>query len=176
MKRKTIARIHIAATIVAAITIATFFSISLVAELSGEEAFRRKVKEGILYSLPLMIVAMPILNISGNKLASKSQNPTVLAKRKRMKIIVVNGLCLISLACFLYYRSHYGVIDRLFHTAQILEFALGLTNLVLIVVNAKNGLELSGRLKKTQPTKTSTINHSKNKDMKSQIKNDLSQK
>jgi len=141
-------RIHIAATIIAAIIIATFFSLSLAAEINGEETFIKKVKEGILYSLPLMILTMPILNITGNKLAGKSQHPIVLTKRKRMKFILLNGMVLLSLACFLYYRSHYQAIDGIFLSAQIAEFLLGLTNLVLIGLNAKKGFQLSGRLKK----------------------------
>lgn len=158
MKRKTIVRIHIVATIVAAITIATFFSFSLAAEIKGEETFIKKVKEGILYSLPLMIVAMPILNITGNKLAGKSQHPNVLSKRKRMKFVLINGIALLSLAFFLYYHSHNQTIDGIFLTAQVAEFLLGLTNLVLIGLNAKSGFQLSGRLKKKRQVKAAT-NH-----------------
>jgi hypothetical protein len=138
---------HIIATIVGAITIATFFTFSLVAEIKGEEAFIKQVKEGILYCLPVMMVAMPILKITGTKLAGKSQNPIVLAKQKRMKFVLVNGITLIFLACFLYYRSHYQTIDGIFMATQITEFALGLTNLTLIGMNVKSGFQLAGRLK-----------------------------
>jgi hypothetical protein len=148
MKRKTVVKAHIIGAIIAVITIATFFTFSLIAEINGDEAFIKQVKKGILFSLPLLLVAMPMLNITGNKLAAKSQNPIVLAKRRRMKFVLVNGITLISLACFLYYRSHYQAIDGFFLTAQIAEFALGLTNLTLIGMNIKSGFQLSGRLKK----------------------------
>lgn len=147
MKRKTIVKAHIAATIVAVFTIATFFTFSLIAEIRGNEDFIRKVKETILFSLPLMLFAMPILNITGNKLVGNSQNPIVLAKKKRMKLVLIIGIGLISLAIFLYYRSHYQRIDSVFFTAQIIEFVLGLTNLTLIGLNGKNGFQLSRRLK-----------------------------
>jgi uncharacterized membrane protein len=117
-------------------------------KLRGKETLIRKVKEAILFSLPVLLIAMPALGATGNKLAGKSQNPIVLVKQKRMKFIFVNGITLISLACFLYYRSHYHTIDGLFLAAQVGEFVLGLTNLVLIGLNIKSGLQLSGRIKK----------------------------
>ena len=144
MKRKTVVKAHIIGSIIAAITITMFFTFSLIAEIKGDETFIKQVKEGILFSLPLLLVAMPMLNITGNKLAGESQNPIVLAKRRRMKFVLANGITLISLACFLYYRSHYQAIDGIFLTAQIAEFTLGLTNLTLIGINIKNGIQLSG--------------------------------
>jgi hypothetical protein len=156
MKRKTLVKIHTIATIIASLTIATFFVSSLAAEINGNETFIREVKEAILYSLPVMLTAMPVLGITGNKLAGKSQNPVVLAKRKRMKFVFANGLGLMALACFLYYRSHYQTIDSLFLVAQVAEFALGLTNLTLIGLNVKSGFQLSGRFKKHKPMQTSS--------------------
>ncbi|RYE23707.1 MAG: hypothetical protein EOP45_06605 [Sphingobacteriaceae bacterium] len=148
MKRKSLIGIHIIATVIAAITITSFFISSLAAEINGSEAAIRKVKEVILFFLPVLLVAMPALGVTGNILAGKSQNPIVLAKKRRMKIVFVNGLILITLACFLYYRSHYQTIDNIFLTAQLTEFALGLTNLTLIGLNVKSGFQLSGRLKR----------------------------
>lgn len=154
MKRKTLVKIHIIATVIALLTIGSFFTSSLVAELSGDKTLIRDVKEAILFALPLMLIAMPAVGLTGNKLAGKSQNPIVLAKQKRMKFVFMNGVALIGLACCLYYRSHYQTIDGIFLTAQIAEFGLGLTNLVLIGLNSKNGLQLSGRFKKIAHAKT----------------------
>lgn len=150
MKRKTIVKAHLIATIVAALAIITFFSISLFAEIKGNEAFIKSVKAFILYALPVMILAMPILKITGDKLAGKSKSPLILAKVKRMKLILMNGMILISLAIFLYYRSHYQQIDGVFLIAQIAEFIFGLFNLSLIFINAKVGMQLSGKLKITK--------------------------
>jgi hypothetical protein len=148
MKRKNLIRIHIIATVIAAATITSFLVSSLAAEINGSETAIRKVKEAILFFLPVLLVAMPALGVTGNILAGKSQNSVVLAKKRRMKIVFVNGLILITLACFLYYRSHYQSIDSIFFAAQLTEFALGLTNLTLIGLNIKNGFQLSGRLKR----------------------------
>lgn len=150
MKRKTLVNIHIAATLIAILTMGSFFVSSLWAEMNGDETVIRKVKEVIVFSLPVLLVAMPTLGISGNKLAGKSQHPTIIAKQKRMKFVFVNGLALITSACFLYYRSHYQTIDGIFLGAQLVEFGLGLTNLILIGLNIKSGLQLSGRAKKNK--------------------------
>ncbi len=157
MKRKTLVKVHIIATVVAMTTIATFFISSLVAEINGSETVIKNVKKAILYALPVMLVAMPALGVTGNKLCGKSQNPIVLAKRNRMRLVLVNGVGLISLACFLYYRSHYQTIDAIFFVAQVAEFALGLTNMALIGLKIKSGFQLSGKFKK-QKTKTIITN------------------
>lgn len=148
MKRKNIVKAHFIATIAAGITIVTFFSLSLVAELRGDVQLIKNVKAFILYALPVMVVAMPMLKITGDKLAGKSTNPIILAKKKRMKLMIINGICLITLAVFLYYRSHFHTIDNVFFIAQLAEFVFGLGNLTLIFLNAKNGMQLSGKLKR----------------------------
>ena len=147
MKRKSLVNIHITATIVAALTITTFFTISLIAELRSDITFIKQVKYFIVCALPAMIIVMPILNISGTKLAGKSQNIIVLSKKRRMKWILINGIGLISLATFLFYQSHYHTINGVFFTALIAEFIFGFTNLCLIALNTKSGFKLSGRIK-----------------------------
>jgi hypothetical protein len=82
----------------------------------------------------------------------------LISKRKRMKFVFVNGMGLITLACFLYYRSHYQTIDSTFLVAQVAEFVLGLINLALIGLNIKSGFQLSGRIKKQKPVKTAITN------------------
>lgn len=138
------------ATLIATLTIATFFISSLVAELNGEEALIKSVKEAIFYSLPILFVAMPALGISGNKLAGNAKSPIILAKQRRMKFIVANGLILTTLACLLYYRAHYQAIDGTFLALQLAEFAFGLANLSLIGLNIKAGRQLAGRGKEVK--------------------------
>jgi len=146
MKRKTVVKAHLIASVVAVLTITTFLSLSLIAEIRGDETFIKTVKAFILYGLPVLIFTMPALKITGEKLAGKSTNPLVLEKVKRMKIVVINGVGLILFAIFLFYRSHYKAIDDIFLVAQTLEFGLGLANLSLIILNVRSGLKLSGKL------------------------------
>ncbi|WP_413513964.1 hypothetical protein [Myroides odoratus] len=143
MKRKTIVRVHIGATIVAMLTILTFFGLSLFAEIKGKIQFIMQVKTFILYALPVMIITMPVLKITGDKLAGKAKNPILLAKQKRMKWMLINGMGLLVLAIFLYCRSHLYTMDYVFFLAQMVEFMLGLANLTLLIINAKQGMQLS---------------------------------
>ncbi len=75
MNRKVLLRLHLFATVIAVLTISCFFSFSLIAEILGETNFIRQVKSGILYGLPLLVMAMPVLGLTGTQLAGASQNP-----------------------------------------------------------------------------------------------------
>jgi hypothetical protein len=139
-------KIHLAATLVAVLTIVSFFFSSLLAELSGELTLIKSVKAGILYTLPLLLLAMFTLKTTGDWLAGRSTAPAVLAKKKRMKLAALNGGVLVSLAIFLYYHSHFHPIGPAFWVAQGAELLLGLVNLMLIALNTRSGFQLSGRL------------------------------
>lgn len=146
MKRKTLVNIHIIASACAMLTIGTFFILSFKAELAGDWNDIKSVKQGILFALPILIIAMPAIAISGNMLAGDSGNPNVMEKKRRMKIITMNGIILICLAIFLYYQSHFRSFNNTFLFAQIAELVFGLGNLILIGLNARTGLKLSGRI------------------------------
>lgn len=145
MKRTKIVKVHLTATIIAVLTIINFFGFSLFAEILGQDLFIQQVKTGILYCLPILIVVMPILAISGNKLAGSSRNPLIINKMKRMKFIALNGLILILLAIYLYYHATFKTIDSTFLYVQIVELLFGAVNLGLIAMNINAGLKLSGR-------------------------------
>lgn len=149
MKRSRIVSVHIIASIIAVLTISSFFCFSLTAELIGDDAFIKQVKTGILYCLPVLIMVMPTLALSGKTLAGNSKNPLVIKKMTRMKIIALNGLILITLAIYLYYHAIYKFIDTTFYYIQMVELFLGALNLGLIVMNINTGLKLSVRRKKT---------------------------
>ena len=149
MKRKTILTAHIIATSIAVVTICCFFSISLIAEIVGNQEFIKQVKTGILYALPILLLVMPILGITGKKLAGTSKSPIVIAKMKRMKLVACNGIILISLAVYLYFRALTNTMDRTFLGVQIIELVFGATNLTLLGLNIKDGMKLSGRIKRT---------------------------
>lgn len=148
MERSTLIKIHIAASIIAVITIGSFFSFSLIAEIMGSDLFIKQVKTGILYGLPILIIAMPMLALSGKKLARNSKNLILAKKTKRMKLIAINGIILISLAVYLYYHATYRSIDIRFLIVQIAELSIGFINLLLITMNIRAGIKLSGRKRK----------------------------
>ena len=150
MKRTKMITTHIAATAVATLTISCFFTFSLIAEIIGDPLFIKQAKTGILYCLPIMLIAMPILGLSGKKLAGNSKNPVIVQKMKRMKLVALNGVLLISLAIYLYYHAVYKTIDTTFLYVQIAELLIGGINLSLIGLNIRAGMQLSGRLTKNK--------------------------
>lgn len=145
MERKTIIKVHSVATVIAVLTIFSFFSFSLIAEIIGNHEFIKQVKTGILYCLPILIVAMPTLGITGNKLAKKSKSPIVALKMKRMKWVAINGIILVLLAVYLYFRATNNQIDQTFLFVQITELVFGTINLTLIGLNIRAGRKLSGK-------------------------------
>lgn len=148
MKRKTIVKAHIIATSIAVVTIGCFFSFSLIAEIMGNHEFIKQVKTEVLYCLPILLLAMPMLAITGKKLAGKSKSPIVATKMKRMKFVAFNGIILISLAIYLYFRAINNNIDSTFLGVQIIELLFGAINLTLLGLNIKAGMKLSGRIKR----------------------------
>ncbi|PVW14680.1 hypothetical protein [Marixanthomonas spongiae] len=148
MKRSKIVTVHIIATCIAVMTISCFFSFSLLAEILGNEVFIKQVKTAILYCLPILLICMPVLALSGKKLAGNSKSSIVAKKLKRMKLVAINGVILISLAIYLYYHAIFKTIDTTFLLIQILELLFGAINLGLIGLNIQAGLKLSGRMKK----------------------------
>ncbi|WP_375587335.1 hypothetical protein [Flagellimonas aurea] len=130
------------ATGTALLTIATFFGFSFAAEIIGQVEFIKKVKTGIVRALPILVLAMPVLGITGKKLSGNSKDPVIVLKMRRMKIVAINGILLILLALYLYYSSLKGDIDIIFFSFQVLELCLGAINLWLIVLNIRSGLNL----------------------------------
>lgn len=66
-----------------------------------------------------------------------------------MPIIALNGvLVLVPAAFFLAWRSAAGVFDGSFYAVQAIELAAGAANLVLLALNMRDGLRLTGRLKR----------------------------
>ncbi len=148
MKQGNLIRLHIMATAIAVVTIASFFSFSLVAEILGDEVLIKQVKTAIVFCLPIMIVTMPILGLSGKKLAGSSNGPLIVTKMNRMKLIAANGIILILLAIYLYYHAVFKTINNTFLYVQIIELCMGAFNLILIAANIKSGMKLSSRKRK----------------------------
>jgi hypothetical protein len=68
-------------------------------------------------------------------------------KKKRMPFIAANGLIiLIPCAILLDSWASQGLLDARFYLVQGLELVAGGTNLVLMGMNIRDGLTLSGRL------------------------------
>jgi len=144
-------RIHFLAGLLATLTIATFFSVSLFSELLGTKETIATVKALIVMpGLLLLIPAVAAMGISGVVLSRSRQGRLVAAKKKRMPFIAANGvLILVPCAIFLNRWAAAGTFDTTFYWVQGLEFLAGVTNLGLMGLNIRDGLKMSGAFRKS---------------------------
>jgi hypothetical protein len=144
--RSLVRRVHLAAGVTAFLTILAFWTSTVLSELFGSHAAVAAVKNGILWGMLLLIPAMAAVGGSGFRLGGRSTVPSVAAKRRRMPIIALNGLLvLFPSAVFLAMRADAGRFDTAFYAVQAVELVAGAANLMLIGLNIRDGLRLSGR-------------------------------
>jgi Na+/H+ antiporter NhaA len=139
---------HALAGAVALLTILAFWMSTVVAELLFSEKAVAEVKTAILYGMFLLVPALAATGGSGFSLAAGRGGPLVTAKRKRMPFIAASGvLILLPSAIFLQARASIGQFDTCFAIVQALELTAGAVNLALMMLNMRDGLRLSGRLR-----------------------------
>lgn len=123
-------------------TISSFFLSSLYAEIIQDNKVILQVKTFIVYAIPLMLIFMPTIGITGNKIAKLVDSLIVKRKNKRVKLMALNGIILLTLAFVLYFRAKNGKIDSTFLTLQIIEFCFGFTNISMLFLMLKDGYKL----------------------------------
>jgi len=140
-------KIHAATGTLALITIATFWSSTILTELLGSHTQVAMLKTGILWGMLILIPAMATAGATGAALGRKWRLPQVKTKSARMKIIAANGLLiLLPSAVFLALRAQAGMFDGWFYGIQAIELIAGATNITLLTLNLRAGLALSNRV------------------------------
>ena len=146
--RRILSRIHAIAGVLAFVTILTFLSSSLAAELWGSADAIASVKQAIAWALLILVPALIATGASGFTMAGPSPKGVLAIKLKRMRLIAGNGmLVLVPSALFLAWKAAQGEFDTAFIAVQVVEFAAGSANLVLMGLNIRDGLRLTGRLR-----------------------------
>jgi hypothetical protein len=145
-------KIHLVAGCVATLAIATFFLSTVLVELFGSHEAVATLKSLIV--LPGLFILVPAIAATGGSgfhLSKSSQGRLVGVKKKRMPFIAAKGLViLIPCAIFLNHLAASGTFNTTFYMVQALELLAGATNLVLMGLNIRDGLKLSGRLRASQ--------------------------
>lgn len=137
---KPITKVHIGAATISILTIATFWLSTVISELFMSPDEVVAVKTFIFHGLWLLIPAIIITAGSGNFMAWNRTHPAIARKKKRMPFIALNGLLiLVPSAIFLYTKAINNEFDNVFYIVQIVELIAGLTNLTLMIQNAKDG-------------------------------------
>lgn len=143
--------IHAVAGAVAMLCILSFWTSTAVSELFLAQGAVVAVKQAILQGMLLLIPAMAVTGGSGFSLAGSRSGRLVDTKRKRMKIIAMNGLLImVPSAFFLSHKANAGEFDTVFYAVQMAELAVGVVQLTLMGLNFRDGLKLAGRLRRVQ--------------------------
>ncbi|MCG8446217.1 MAG: hypothetical protein MI753_10915 [Hyphomicrobiales bacterium] len=139
-------RIHLAAGAIAFLMILSFWTSTVVSELSGDLAAIAAVKAGIMWGMIVLIPALMVTGGSGFRLAGDKRLGLLGVKKRRMPFIAANGvLILVPSAFFLCLRAEAGVFDMAFYTVQAIELLAGGVNLTLMALNMRDGFRLTRR-------------------------------
>lgn len=153
--RRIVSRIHAVAAVLATATILSFLSSSVVAELWGDPALVATVKQAIAWALLLLVPSLIATGASGYAMVGRPPKGLAATKLKRMRLIAANGILVLApSALFLAWKAGAGEFDAAFVAVQAIEFAAGSANLVLMGLNMRDGLRLSGRLRRVEARTT----------------------
>ena len=142
--------VHRIAAITATLCIAAFFSSTVLVELIGSPGSIASVKSLIVFpGLFILIPAIAMTAGTGFSLANRRTGRLVASKKKRMPLIGANGLLvLLPSAIYLDHLAATGSFGTPFFVVQGLELVAGATNLTLMSLNIRDGLRLSGNIRK----------------------------
>ncbi|MFC9665222.1 hypothetical protein ACFVJ5_33770 [Nocardia sp. NPDC127606] len=154
-----LSRIHPVAGTIGLLTILTFWTSTVVSELSGSKDAIIAVKQAIPWALPILVLALAATGGTGFRLAGDSTMPPILAKKRRMPFIAGNGLLvLIPSAITLSILAGRDEFGPLFYGVQALELVAGATNIVLMSLNIRDGFRITGRFDKSKSeNRTATV-------------------
>jgi hypothetical protein len=141
-------RIHPIAGILGLLVILTFWTSTVGSELFGSPEAIAVVKRAIPWGFLILVPALAIAGASGFRMAGASSEPRILRKKLRMPFIAGNGLLiLIPSALYLAMLASRGEFGGAFYAVQAVELVAGGANLVLMALNIRDGLRVTGRLK-----------------------------
>jgi hypothetical protein len=143
--------VHPVAGTIAILTIASFWLSTALSELFASQAIVTTVKTAIPWGFLLLIPGLMAAGGSGFALAKGRRGGLIGAKLKRMPLIAANGiLVLIPSALFLASEARAGEFDTSFYTVQALELAAGAANILLLCLNLRDGLKMTGWFRPTR--------------------------
>ncbi len=139
-------RVHPIAGMIGFLAILTFWTSTVLSELSGSAPAVSEVKQAIPWGFLILAPALAVAGASGLRMAGASRDPGILRKKRRMPFIAANGvLILIPCALYLAALASRGEFGGGFYAVQALELAAGAVNLTLMSLNIRDGVRLSGQ-------------------------------
>ena len=116
-------------------------------ELFGSQAAVVAVKSWVLSGMVVLVPAMVIVGATGMSLGRRRRDLLSNAKKGRMPLIATNGIViLVPAAFYLAFKAGSGVFDGWFYAVQAVELLAGMANLVMMGLNMRDGLRMTGRI------------------------------
>lgn len=143
-------RVHPIAGVVGFVTILIFWTSTAASEMFGSVETITAVKQAIPWGLLILAPALAITGATGFRMAGASTDPRVLKKKRRMPFIAGNGLLiLVPAALYLAALASRSEFGNVFYGVQAIELVAGAINLMLMGLNIRDGLRLTGRFART---------------------------
>ncbi|WP_019615765.1 hypothetical protein [Psychromonas ossibalaenae] len=141
--------IHLVGALSATLCILVFFTSTVLVEVFGSIEAVAKVKELVVFpGLFILVPSIAATGATGFALGKNRKGKLVKRKMKKMPVIALNGiLILMPSAVYLNILASSGTFDTSFYIVQGVELIAGGINLVLMAMNMKDGLRMSGKLR-----------------------------
>ncbi|KIC28365.1 hypothetical protein [Leisingera sp. ANG-M6] len=144
-------KIHAIAGAIGFLMILVFWTSTALSELFAGHETVAAVKASILKGMLVLIPAMIIVGGSGMAMGRRRKDAPARAKKKRMPVIALNGLLvLVPAAWFLAGKAAAGEFDGTFYSVQTVELIAGAGNLFMMGLNFRDGLKMTGRLRRSR--------------------------
>ena len=131
-------------------TIATFWISTAVVEIAGSPGSIARVKTLIPWGFAVLIPALALTARTGIVLAGGGATTGPSGRKlRRTKLAAANGvLVLVPSALYLASKATTFAFDWTFFLIQAVELSAGAANLVMLGLNARDGLLMTGRLRR----------------------------
>ncbi len=138
--------LHAASGTLAMLCIASFWVSTAVSELFLDHSAVAFVKRAIVFGLFLLVPLLILTVLTGTILGKGRKEPLIAKKTRRMRVVAANGLLvLVPAALVLNGMGAAGRFDAAFFAVQSVELAVGIVQMVLMGLNLRDGLRLSGK-------------------------------
>jgi hypothetical protein len=149
MSRPALRLAHAVSGGLATLTIATLWMSTVVVELTASPDSIVSLKRAIPWALLLLVPALAATGVTGTKLTRNARGRLVRRKLLRMRVVAALGM-LVLMPCVLYLGLTASVenLNATFYAVQAVELAAGSVNIVLLGLNSRDGLRLTGGLRR----------------------------
>lgn len=153
MSRPALRLVHATGGGLALLTILTFWVSTVAVEVTGSADSIVAVKRAIPWGLLVLVPAMAATGVTGMRLTRNAKGRVVRRKLLRMRVVgVLGALVLVPCVLYLGLTASTDNLGRTFYAVQAIELLAGAVNITLLGLNTRDGLRLTGRLRRrTRP-------------------------